>query len=111
MPGSGLDIRLYPDVLRSINSTTFTGSYQKVGTALAYPVRIVKFMNLSGVDVTVSWDGVNDHDVIAAGGFLLLDVSSNRETANQCTIAAGTQFYVKASASTGLFYISVYYAT
>lgn len=110
MSGSGLDIRLYPDAIRSIDSATFTGSYQKVGSALTYPTRIVHFLNNSSVLVTISWDGSTDHAVIPSGGFILLDVSSNRETANQCEIAANTQFYVKGSASTGLFYISTYYA-
>lgn len=111
MAGSGLDIRLYPDIIRSIDSATFTGSYQKVSTPLTYATRIVHFINDCTVLVTISWDGVNDHAVIPAGGFLLLDVASNRETANQCVIAANTQFYVKAAASTGLIYISTYYAT
>jgi hypothetical protein len=111
MPGSGLDIRLHPDTLRSIDSSTFSGSYQAVGSVLPYPVRIVKFTNQSLVDVLVSWDGSTDNEIIPASGFLLLDVSSNRETANQCAIPAKTQFYVKGTASTGLFYISVYYAT
>lgn len=111
MPGSGLDIRLYPDALRIIDSSTFTGSYQAVGGPLDYAARVVKFTNQSMVDVLISWDGVTPNEVVTSGGFFLLDVSANRETANQCAIAAQTQFYVNGSASTGLFYISVYYAT
>lgn len=110
MPGSGLDIRLYPDTLRSIDSATFTGSYQAVGSPLTYAARVIKFTNQSGVDVLVSWNGSTNHEIVPATGFFLLDVSANRETANQCAIAASTQFYVKGAASTGLFYISVYYA-
>lgn len=111
MPGSPLDVRLAPDTLRSIDSATFTGSYQAVGTALSYPAKIVKFTNNSNALVTLSWDGINAHDVLPATSFLLLDVSANREVSNQCDIPAYTQFYVKGSASTGSFYISVYYAT
>ena len=111
MAGSPLDIRILPDVLRSIDSATFTGSYQAVGTPLTYPTRIVKFTNGSGTGVTISWTGSADHDFLPANSFLLLDCSANRELSNQLDIAAKTQFYVKGSASTGSFYISTYYAT
>ena len=111
MPGSGLDIRLYPDELRTIDSASFSGSYQAVGSPLTFAARVVKFTNQSGVDVLLSWDGSTDNEIIPSKGFVLLDISANRETANQCAIAANTQFYVNGSASTGNFYISVYYAT
>lgn len=104
-----LSTKILPDTIRSIDSSTFTGSYQAVGSQLTFPTRIVKFTNNSGVLVTVSWDGVHDHDVIPAGGFLLLDVSSDKESSGIFEIAANTQFFVKASSSTGFFYISTYY--
>lgn len=104
-------VTIFPEVLRSIDSATFTGSYQAVGAALANPARIIKFTNNSGVLVTLSWDGVNDHDVLPAGSFLLLDVSANKQISQIFSIAVGVRFYVKGSASTGSVYISSYYAS
>lgn len=104
-------IRLYPETLRSIAASTFTGSYQVVGSTLAHPIRLVKFQNDTATSVTISWDGTNDHDYIPSGGFLLLDVSANKEISQILSIAVGIQFYVKGSASTGSFYISTYYAS
>lgn len=104
-----LSTKVLPDAIRSIDSATFTGSYQAVGTKLTYPTRIVKFTNNSTVLVTLSWDGTSDHEVLPAGSFVLLDVSSDRETSNIFEIGANTQFYVKGSAGTGSFYISTYY--
>lgn len=109
MSGGPLATKVFPDSLRSIDSATFTGSYQAVGTKLSNPTRIVKFTNNSTKDVTLSWDGSTDHEYLPAGSFLLLDVSSDRETANIFEIGANTQFYVKGSAGTGSFYISTYY--
>lgn len=103
-------IKILPDLLRSIAASTFSGSYQTVGTALTYPTRIIKFTNNTAVDVTLSWDGTNDNEYIPTGSFLLLDVSANKEISNIFGIAKGTQFYVKGSVSTGSFYISTYYA-
>ena len=104
-------IKIFPETLRSIAASTFTGSYQVVGVVLAHPSRIVKFTNNTATDVTVSWDGTNDHEYIPSGSFLLLDISSNKEISNIFNIRAGLQFYAKGSASTGSFYISSYYAS
>jgi hypothetical protein len=106
---TSLSTVIIPDVLRSINSTTFTGSYQAVGAALGFATRIVKFTNNSTVGVTISWDGINAHEFLPANSFLLLDVTTNHENALTFLIQKGTQFYVSASAGTGLFYISCYY--
>lgn len=106
---SNLEI-ITPDTIRSIDSATFTGSYQTVGTTMAHPVRIIKFTNNSTVFATISWDGTHDHDVLPAGSFLLLDVTGNEQNTNGFFIPVGTQFYVKGAAGTGLFYISTYYA-
>lgn len=100
---------IYPDILRTINAATFTGSYQPVGTALAQPARIVKFLNNTTVGVTVSWDGINAHEYLPSNSFVLLDVSTNKESTNQFEIEQGTQFYVLAASGTGSFYISNYF--
>lgn len=102
-------VTIYPEVLRSIAASTFTGSYQTVGAVLANPSRILKFTNDTSVDVTVSWDGTNAHELLPAGSFLLIDVAANRQISNIFSAAAGTQFYVNASSGTGTFYISTYF--
>lgn len=107
---AGEDIRLAPETLRSIDSATFTGSYQALGTPLVHAARIVKFTNNSNKDVTVSWDGVNDNEFIPMGSFMLMDVGSDRELTSELYIPAKTQFYVKGSPGAGLFYLSSYYA-
>lgn len=105
----GLSTVLYPDVLRSFASASVSSSYQAVGTAFSYPVRIMKITNNSTQDVTVSWDGLVDHEYIPAGSFLLLDVSANRETSLIFDIAKGTQILIKGTAGTGNIYVSTYF--
>lgn len=102
--------RLYPNPLKSRDSATFTGSYQTLGTVLEHPCRLVKLTNNSTVFITISWDGINDHEVLPAGSFLLIDVSSNRQVSEIYDIAEGTQFLVKGSAGTGSVYLSSYFA-
>lgn len=104
--------RLYPQTLRNINSATFTGSYQAVGTALTAPGRIVKIVNNSTVPVTVSWDGVDDHDYLPSGTFCLYDCGTNRGTPSEVLdISERTQFFVKGAAGTGSVYLVVLSAT
>lgn len=104
-----LSSSLYPDVLRSFASASLTSSYQVLGTTLNYPTKIIRLLNNGTTDVTVSWDGITDHDYLPAGSFLLLDVSTNKETSQVFTISKGTQFLVKGTAGTGNIYLSSYY--
>ena len=101
--------RLAYETLRSKDSATFTGSYQTLGTPLANSASIVKFVNNSTVGVTISIDGVNDHDVSPAGSFWLYDATSNSPKPNSIFTPAGTQFFVKGSAGTGNVYLVTQY--
>ena|SRR6185436_19980657 len=94
-----------PDTIRSIDSATFTGAYQAVGTALTRPIRLIKFVNDSSVPVTVSWDGLLDNDYIPANSFALYDMTSNEVKDDGWFIQIGTQFYVKGAAGVRSFYI------
>lgn len=101
--------QLLPETLRSIDSATFTGSFQAVGAVLAHPASLVKFVNNSNVTVIISWDGVNDHDVIPANSFALYDIEANHSTYNELCVRQGTQFWMRAVAGIGLVYITVLY--
>jgi hypothetical protein len=102
--------RLLPETMRSINSASFTGSYQTLGTVLAHPSRMLIFVNNSGVLVTISWDGTNDAFVILPGAAVILDETSNAVSGAVLASAQGTQFYAKGAASVGLVYLSTFYA-
>lgn len=98
--------RLVFDAIRSIDSATFTGSYQAVGTSFTYPVRILKIVNNSTKDVTVSLDGSTDNDYIPTGSYATYDAGTNKGTsADVLEFQKGSQIYVKGSAGTGLVYI------
>jgi hypothetical protein len=102
--------RLNYETLRSIDSATFTGSYQTLGTPLENPASIVKLVNNSTSLVTVSIDGVNDHDIAPANSFFLYDETGNSpEESGSIYMQKGTQFYVSGSAGTGLVYLVIQY--
>lgn len=97
------------DTMRVFDSSTLTGSYQKLGSAFTHAASIVKIVNNSTVLVTVSIDGVNDHDVLPANSFFLYDETSNSPHTENTYLRAGTQFYLKGSAGSGNIYLVVQY--
>jgi hypothetical protein len=97
--------RVQWEPLRSIDSSTFTGSYQAVGTPLVNPSYILKLVNNSTMLVTISIDGVNDIDVAPANSFWLYDEGKMGISAQFPAVPAGTQVYVKGLAGTGSVYL------
>lgn len=98
--------RIAWEALRSIDSSTFTGSYQTLGSPLAHSSYICKLVNNSNKDVTISIDGSTDIDIAPAGSFWLYD--EGKYFGNIGPIIAlpkGTQFYVKGNAGTGSVYL------
>jgi hypothetical protein len=98
--------RITWETLRSINSTSLTGAYQALGSPLAYPAILLKFVNNSTSLVTISIDGATDIDVLPANSFFLYDEDTSGNPAPE-SVAEGTQFFVKGAAGTGLIYLAV----
>jgi hypothetical protein len=99
------------ETIRSIDSSTFTGSYQAIGGPLLHPASIVKMVNNSTSLVTVSNDGTTTVDVAPANSFWLYDYTANTPTNGDDAIFApqGTQYFVSGSAGTGSVYLVVLY--
>lgn len=106
---SNLGIRVFYEALRSINSATFTGAYQALGTPLVYSPFLIKIVNTSTVPVTISLDGVTDHDICPQGSFYLYDEGANASREAGLAIMAKTQVYVKGAAGVGFVYLVVQY--
>ena len=103
---------IYPLELQTIDSSTFTGSYQALGSAFSAPVRILKISNNSDKNITISWDGSTDHDFVPAQSFVLYDFGTQRGNAAPAMDAAkGIQISVKGTTGTGLVYLAAFAAT
>lgn len=97
--------------IQSISSTTFTGSYQLLGTISNEP-RILRITNGSNVAITISQNGTTDMDVVLAGATLQLDLGEQRGNPSPATsIQSRTAIYVKGSAGTGNVYLAYLYAS
>lgn len=106
-----LAVRFAAEPLRSLGFASISGVYAGVGTTITNPARQFLVQNLTDETLIFSFDGVNDHFVLPAGGFFLNDISSNQTFGQGWYIAAGTRLYVKESGvpTTGSVYFSVFY--
>ena len=95
--------RLDPTVRNTFNCALLNGSYQALGVGFASDLAIYKVYNSSANDVDVSFDGIDDHDVIPGNGTFILDVQANKE-GDRAAWPAGRVMYVKGTAAAGTIY-------
>lgn len=88
----------------SIDSATFTGAYQLLGS-VPKPGSIVKIVNNSNKDIDVSDNGVRDCDFVPANGYTLYDISTNGREEDRYFPQG--PIYVKGAAGAGLVYLVV----
>ncbi len=101
-----------PIPLTTIDSATFTGAYQLLSGAagLTQAVQMLYISNNANVVITVSYDGVNDHDYIIAGQTRMLNFQTNSQpNTSIAKLAKGTKVYVKGAAGAGLVALSGWY--
>lgn len=99
----------HPIPLSSIDSATLIANYQLISAAagIPNPVFFLKIVNNSNVPVTVSYDGVNDHDVVRANTDAPINYQSNNQPQNHVALLPQfTKVYVKGNAGIGLVYLS-----
>lgn len=102
---------VYPIPMTSIDSAIFTGSYQLINTGgTPHACFLLKVVNNSNKLVTISWDGINDHDVAPATSIYVYDYQTNKQPTNDVALVPkGTTIYVKGAAGVGLVYLVGYY--
>ena len=98
------------EALRTRAASSFTGSYQTLGTPLGHPAILLKISNNTSVDITISLDGTTDQIFIPDGTFTLYDINTNHQDENVFAAAKNTQFYVKGAMGTGDVYLEVIYS-
>lgn len=103
---------ILPIARASFNTTGLTGSYKVInsgGTSEACV--LIRIINDSDTDVSISFDGSTDHDYLRTGETLQLPFQSNAAPgSNTAKLRQGTQVWVKGGgAGTGLIYLAGYY--
>lgn len=104
---------LQATTLSSINSAAFTGAYQLLSAATGLPVgcSILRIINNSTKDVTISYDGSTDNDFLPTLNTLQIPAQSNSQpNAFLAIFPKGQKVWVKGAAGTGLVYLAGYYS-
>ena len=97
--------------MTSIAASTFTGNYQAINASgLDHSCMILRLVNDTSKDVTISYDGVTPHDYIRTGDTLDLNFQANSQPNNYvAALKKGTVVYAMAAAGTGTLYLAGYY--
>lgn len=104
--------KIQPIGLTSRASSTLTAGYQSINpNGLPQACEIIYLTSSSSTEVTVSFDGVNDHEIlVATAGRIPLFAQNNAQPkAEKSLWPKGTVVYVKGTAGTGNIYLSGYY--
>jgi hypothetical protein len=98
--------------LQTIDTSTLSPIYQLITATTGLPEScfLIHFINGSDVAVTVSYDGVTDHDIMPADTHVTLNFQTNSSPSNfSAHMARKTLIYVKGTAGTGNFSVAGYY--
>jgi hypothetical protein len=83
------------DAIRSIANGSITASYQKFGVIFAHAMRVINIINPTDGDMMFSFDGTTDNIFVAAGGFVLYDLTSDQDVNESFRYQNGSQLYIK----------------
>lgn len=100
-----------PFILSSILSSGVTAFYAPLnGTGFIQAPFFIRIINASSMAITVSYDGVNNHEFIPANSVFELPSQTNSQPgAHIALFPKHTIVYVKGTAGTGNIYLSGYY--
>lgn len=111
---SNTSVKIRYENLRLLAFGGISGAYASVGAAFAHPVRVLKINNLTNANILISFDGVNDKDIVAANSAWIHDYGSNKtDTGGSLDQSQGERVYVKqqsAAPTLGAVYVTVIYA-
>lgn len=108
-------VRIRFENLRSLGFAGIGAAYAPVGTPFANPIRLLKVNNLTNANLLVSFNGIDDQDVVAANSAYVFDFGVNKsDMAGLLEQPAQTRFYVKSETSDptmGTLYVTTIYAS
>lgn len=98
--------------LTSIASSTVGGTYAAINpTGLPNACFELRITNNSNKDITISYDGINDHEYLptASAALQIYGQQGAQPSSFIANFAKGTVIWVKGTAGTGNIYLSGFY--
>jgi len=101
--------------LRSLAFGGISGVYAGVGTGSTNAIRMIKVTNLTDATLLISFNGIDDKDVIAASSAFIYDYGSNTSIqGGALEQPSGTRIFVKqasGAATSGTVYVTIIYVS
>lgn len=94
------------------NSAALAAGYVLPISATGFPEALVilRIVNASNQNVIISFDGVNDNDVVIAGSFLQIEAQTNAQPNNyMAAFAKSSKIWARGTAGIGTIYVIGYY--
>jgi hypothetical protein len=100
-----------PFVLSTVASAALTGVYAALnGTGFIQSPFLFRIINAGSTAITVSYNGVDDHELVPANTIFQLETQTNAQpNGNVALFPKKTIVYIKGTAGTGTIYLSGYY--
>jgi hypothetical protein len=100
-----------PLLLSNLASSAITTTYAPLnGTGFTQAPFFIRINNASNMPITISYDGVHDHEYLVANSVFELPSQTNSQpNAHVALFPKYTVVYVKGTAGTGSIYLSGYY--
>ena len=100
-----------PLALSSILSSTVTAIYTPLnGTGFSKAPFFIRINNASSVAIAISYDGITDHEFLAANSVFELSSQTNSQpNSGVALFPKNTIVYIKGTTGTGSIYLSGYY--
>lgn len=102
---------IYAIPLTSLPAAGFNGTFQLMNvTGFPQACFIVRIINDSTEDIIVSYDGVNDHDVVINQTTLQIESQTNSQPNNFiCKFPIGQKVWILGAPGAGAVYLAGYY--
>ena len=106
-----LSIKLEVEPVRSLGFASIAAGYIGVGTSISNPARMLLMQNFTNANLMFSFNGIDDHIPLISYSYLILDISSNKNTDGGFFLAEGERLYVKQMdvPTSGSVYLTVFY--
>jgi hypothetical protein len=103
------------ETLRSLAFGGIGAGFAGVGTRIDNPVRLFKITNLTDAPLFVSFNGVDDQDIVPTYGYFLYDFGSNKsDQSGYLELAAQKRVYVRhmgVAPTLGSVYVTTVYVS
>ena len=95
----------------SFNSASLTGAYQAIDPlGFAHSIFLLRIINDASTSITISFNGVDDHDRIRPNSELQISFQNNSQPNTFiANMRQGTKVYVKGTAGAGSIVVTGYF--